>query len=211
MAIDGFTLTGFLYIHEAMRRDARRLAAACFAATTDDELRALARWYARFAMQLEDHHRSEDDVFFPQLRARDAELAAGLDALDQDHHELDEELHAVSAAFGALDRAALIAHTSRLAELLDAHITTEEALCVPATVRLMSAAEQRALEDGLRKKSRLSQIAFALPWIFNAVPDHERAGLLKQLPLPLRVLNTTLWQRRYARLAAPLALDKRSA
>jgi hypothetical protein len=206
MNTDGFTMTGFLLIHEAMRSDTRRLAAACAAATTEDELRALGRWYARFQMQLEDHHHAEDEVYFPRLRAGDPELAAGLDSLDEDHHELAAALAAVEAAFAALDRMALVAQTRQLAELLDQHLAEEEALAVPATVRLMSAAEQRALEDGLRKKSRLSQIAFALPWIITAIPAGERASLMRQLPLPLRVLHGAFWRRSYERLAAPLAL-----
>jgi hemerythrin-like domain-containing protein len=208
MTTDGFTLSGFLFIHEAMRRDTRRLAAACAAATTDDQLRALGRWFARFEMQLEDHHHAEDEVYFPRLRAGDPELAAGLDSLGEDHHELAASLAAVKAAFAALDRAALVTATAQLAELLDRHLADEEALAVPATVRLMSADEQRALEDGLRKKSRLSQIAFGLPWIITAIPDGERAALMKQLPLPLRVLHDTFWRRSYERLAAPLALGR---
>lgn len=211
MTHDGFMLHGFSLIHAAMRRDAHRLAAACEAAPADDEVRALGRWYARFTLQLDDHHRAEDDLYFPDLRARDPELAAGLDALEEDHHELEATLRAVAAAFGARDREALVLHTRHLAQLLDTHIAREEELCIAATVRLMSADEQRALEDGLRKKSRLSQIAFTLPWMFGALPASERAGMMKQLPLPLRVLNAALWQRRYARLAAPLALGERRA
>lgn len=211
MSPEHFVLHGFLHIHHAMIRDGYRLAGACAAATTDDELGALGRWYERFHGNLEDHHRAEDDIYFPRLRELDAALAAKLDGLGEDHHEVDAALAAVAQAFANRDRAAAATSTAHLAELLDEHIKAEERLVVPATMRLMSTDEQRALEQGLQKAAGISQIAFVLPWLIDGVRPHERGDLLKQLPLPLRLMHAMFWRRRYARLSRPLAAGNATA
>ena len=104
---------------------------------------------------------------------------------------------------------ALVESSAALAALIDRHLAVEEALVVPAVARLLSRDEQRAFEDGLRKRSSLAEIGFALPWILSVVSPAERAAFLAELPLLLRWLYRGVWRKGYARLDA--GLDARTS
>ncbi len=99
---------------------------------------------------------------------------------------------------------ALVESSAALAALIDRHLAAEEALVVPAVARLLSHDEQRAFEDGLRKRSSLAEIGFALPWILSVVSPEERAAMLGELPLLLRWLYRAVWRQGYTRLDAGL-------
>ena len=60
-------LEGIIVVHGAMRRDAGRLPLAAGTVTNADGARALQRWFARFAREVEHHHQREDDVVWPML------------------------------------------------------------------------------------------------------------------------------------------------
>lgn len=204
MKHENFTLHGLLYIHAAMRRDTVRLARRAAKRPGDAEVAAMARWFARFRHQLEEHHHLEDELFFPMLSARDASLAEGFAALEDDHRAMATLLERITSALAMGGGFDLAVATAALAVLIDRHLDAEEALVVPATARLVSLAEQRSFEEGLRKRSSLAEIGFALPWVASAAPAAEREALLAELPLMLRWLYRGVWRRSYERLDAAL-------
>jgi len=204
MTHENFSLHGLLYIHAAMRRDTVRLARRAAMRPTKSEVASMARWFARFRHQLEEHHHLEDEMFFPMLLARDGSLATGFAELEGDHRAMASLLSRVSTGLTAGGGAELVEASAELAALIDRHLAAEEALVVPATARLLSLDEQRVFEEGLRKRSSLAEIGFALPWILSVVSPDERAAMLGELPLLLRWLYRGVWRQGYARLDAGL-------
>lgn len=209
MKHENFSLDGLLYIHAAMRRDTARLARRASQRPTKAEVAALARWFAHFHFQLEEHHHLEDELFFPLLTARDPALAPGFAALEEDHRAMAALLKRTAAGLAAGGGSDLAAATASLAALIDRHLTAEEALVIPATARLVPLAEQQGFEVELRKRASLTKLGFALPWIASAMPPDEREATIADLPLPLRLLYRGLWRQGHARLDA--ALDGPSA
>ena len=72
-------------------------------------VRARARDAVRgYVEAIESHFRLESEVFFPALHGLHPEFRTELEALDRDHHQLLQELRAMSGAVedGALDRLA---------------------------------------------------------------------------------------------------------
>ena len=91
-ALAGF-LTGFMAIHDAMRRDARRLVACserqdrAVAATTGEQL---LDWWRRVETAIVHHHQAEDEVVWPDLVARRPAFGERRPELEVDHHALDD-------------------------------------------------------------------------------------------------------------------------
>lgn len=97
--------------HHAFRRDL-----ACIAAAAPAEL-VVAEW-THFRNALHAHHQSEDAGMFPMMRAEHPELAAAIDQLDAQHHDIDELL-------GSID------NVRRLADVLATHLDLEERTVIP--------------------------------------------------------------------------------
>src|SRR4051794_16446563 len=91
-------LTGFMAIHDAMRRDAIRLVAASERHPVSVPAATGARfgaWWSRVETAIVHHHQAEDGVVWPDLVARRPAFAAHLAELEADHHELDGAMAAV--------------------------------------------------------------------------------------------------------------------
>lgn len=116
-------------------RDARRFAAA------------LSQYGGMLVNNLHGHHQIEDHHYFPVLAARDARVARGFEILDADHHALDGILNGfvtttndaiqTLTTTGAVTDAAGAFHgdLTRLAGLLDRHLTDEEEVVVPVILK----------------------------------------------------------------------------
>ena len=93
--------------------------------------------------ELHGHHHIEDAHYFPVLSAAETRLARGFELLDEDHHALDGELHALTEAANthlrrlsqgkdATDSAgAMLQRLNGFERFLDRHLIDEEELVVP--------------------------------------------------------------------------------
>ncbi|GAB4217383.1 MAG: hypothetical protein Fur007_19370 [Rhodoferax sp.] len=82
------------------------------------------------------HHRREEDLLFPMLRARCPEAAEVLDALHADHRQGPQRLQDLRAQFaatraGQADLAAVVDALKRYTSALKTHILTEEKQVLP--------------------------------------------------------------------------------
>jgi hypothetical protein len=195
----------FLLAHRALRRDFHRLAEVLAApgATTA----RLADAFAVSTQMLLLHHQAEDDLVWPLLRERRPDLAAEVDALEAEHHELDALLDAISTPIGSGGPAATAAPiAARLAQRITDHLDREEREIVPAIAASVSAEEWIEL-DG-RRKARLTpeQTALSVAWILSAAGVTERDDYAALLPEPVRALWRDEWAPAFAsRTAALLA------
>jgi hemerythrin-like domain-containing protein len=199
-------ITLFTVLHRAMRRDAGRLADAVAVAAPGDghRLAALSRWYRSYRSELADHHRVEDELFFPVLADRVPSFTAHMPRVEAEHHMLEDALGGVQAALDALaagtgPRSDAVAATRELRDLLDSHLGFEDADVVPLYVRHFSADEYAEVGERALKMVSKANLVFAIPWAMSAATDAERSHMLGEVPLAFRLL----WyasRRRYARL-----------
>lgn len=120
------------------------------AALDDPELAAALRpWLARhlpaFLGGLDEHHRVEDDHYFPVFRRAEPRLASGFDLLDGDHAAIHAAIEGIAASaasvIGAGDGASYRAALGRfrdthaaLGRQLIRHLDDEEDLVIPLLI-----------------------------------------------------------------------------
>jgi iron-sulfur cluster repair protein YtfE (RIC family) len=127
--------TVVLMSHHGLRCDIVRFTTALRALLGADgaQTMALQQEWQSFHATLHGHHEAEDEGLFPLLRNRHAALAQVIDRLTSEHRRIDPLLEEGDRAFGVLaekpDAAASL--LSKLSELLDAHLASEEATVVP--------------------------------------------------------------------------------
>ncbi|MFJ4173549.1 hemerythrin domain-containing protein [Microbacterium sp. NPDC089696] len=78
-----------------------------------------------FCSALDGHHRSEDHLLFPALRAEHPELNAVIDKLMQDHSMLTHLLAGLREAAGA-DRETIERHLDGVGAIMESHFRFEE-------------------------------------------------------------------------------------
>jgi Regulator of cell morphogenesis and NO signaling len=196
-----------LVLHDALRRELERLARVA-ARTGDDPRRVLrtAAGWELFKRFLRVHHTTEDDVLWPAMRRELAgrpENLALLDAMEEEHAEIDPLLAAVDAAVLDRDHGA-----ERLGDVLDAlatglrhHLRHEESeglALIDATLT-----EEQWAAFGQAHRERIGDDAPSyLPWLLDEAPQETVDKILSQLPAEIREAYRDVWRPAYT--ATPL-------
>lgn len=185
-------------IHRAMRRDAARLARTVAGLGDGDatRARALRRWYGHYHAEVTGHHHVEDEIWFPVLAERVPTYGQHADRLDREHHLLEDGLVGVQAALddlvseeGSARARGPARHAAcELSELLDLHLGFEDADIMPLYLRHFTEDEFVEVERRTRRTIAARRLPFAVPWMLGAATPPERARVLGQAPLALKVL-----------------------
>lgn len=204
-------LTLYKLIHRGMRTDMARLASTVAARTEAERasrMPSVVRWYDGFLTEFELHHSAEDEIFFPALAERVPVFADRLARLEAEHHSLEAALLAVGEAIGALADPE-VGWSSVRADAPDAlvvadreltlHLDHEDADVLPLFVRHMSVLEYEEISERALKRNKVSQLLFSVPWVVRHATDEERARMLREAPLPLKLM-WYMTRRRHARL-----------
>ena len=186
--------TGMYVMHHAFRRDLARFESAV-RETPVHELttwRALQRRWARFGEVLHHHHEVEDVAFWPVLvrhadAAADDAARAMLQAMEDEHEQIDPGLTAVTAGFAAMvehpcadHRNALDVHVTGLRVALLEHLVHEETEALPFLQRVMTTDEYAACEAAAAKGYPPRLVPFLVPWAFDGVPTDIATGFLAE-------------------------------
>jgi hypothetical protein len=198
-------MTMMYAIHDALRRDLRRIAAIAAPPGNDPRrvLRAAAGWEL-FKRYLHIHHTAEDETVWPVMapllagRPADLELLAAMEA---EHAAIDPMLAAVDAALADADAGA-----ARLGGLVDAlvtglsgHLRHEE----DETLALMDATltEQQMQRFGGRQAELIGADASRyLPWLLDGVAPVVTAAVLSRVPGPAADAYRERWRAAYGDL-----------
>jgi iron-sulfur cluster repair protein YtfE (RIC family) len=186
--------------HDAFNRDLSRLfaAAAVGGGTRTEDARAT---WAMFSEQLHIHHNAEDTALWPRLReavAGEAEHGV-LDAMEQEHAALDPLIERVDAAFAGGAPTVLASALAALGHGVSGHMRHEEEAALPLLERHLGQAGWDAFGREIRTTvGGLSGAARYLPWVLDEADERARTAVLKQLPLPARLLHRRVWQPKYA-------------
>lgn len=197
-------LYGFALMHVAMRRDAQRLVDAA-PRVTPSTTGPVAVWWKQLHDIIEWHHRSEDDLLWPALRA----LVAGFGTIERemhhDHSALDEAMAQVSAALRRRSSLSVLTPAAhRLRQVLLDHLRHEEAAIFPVLGNEMSLRAYLAVEQRIIGSAPARVRSCLQPWMFDGADPAVTAQVAAGIPLPARVLGNSLLRRRYQRVVAPV-------
>ena len=206
--VDAPDTSDYALVHHAIRSAGHALADAAERLTIADERHfdAFLRYWRGHSGEILTHHGIEDAVFFPALRERSPEAAAILDQLDREHHELDRLMDAAELAIGRVIAGAPASDAAvalrKLAIVMDAHLDVEDSEIIPAFQALFDATEYEAMtKEAIRRTGLGRQATFSVPYIVGWASPADRARLLPEAPLPMKLLYRVT-RRRHARLAA---------
>jgi hypothetical protein len=203
--------------HRSMRADAARLVELVGAAqpVQVSRLEALAGWYARYEAAIHDHHHAEESVIYPALLERDPSFADADGQLEGQHQVLADRLQVARESLTGLagaagggrwepEREEAVKAAAALKRIVDTHTRDEEATAFPRYSAHFTAAEYAGLNKTALKVVGLRSFVFAGPWVLDHASPGERAELLAEQPLLLRVIYRLALRPRYQRLVRPL-------
>jgi hypothetical protein len=179
--------TGFMRaMHSAFRRDLARL-----------DQGETERW-DNFRIQLDLHHRAEDDDLWPMLRGTiDDEL---LDSMVAEHAAMPAALTVVDDAITR--HQPTDAAVTELRQLVLAHLEHEETAVLPLIERRLTHRQwRRWLLMERSKRPRAAQLDF-LAWLLDGASPEDRRTVLAEFPPVGRVA--------YERIVAPIHRRLRS-
>jgi len=197
-------LHGFALMHVAMRRDTQRLVDVA-AHVSPASAEPVTTWWRQLHDVIDWHHRSEDDVLWPSLRA----LVAGFGTIERemhhDHSALEEAMAQVSAALRRrANLAALAPAAHRLHSVLIDHLRHEEAAIFPVLARDLDIEQYLRIEQRIIGSAPPRVLSYLQPWMFDNADRSVTARVSTGIPLPVRLLGNSLLRRRYQRTLAPV-------
>lgn len=184
-------LSGFLAAHRAMRVEYGRLAAVTAQPRDYRHSVLIDDHIAVHLGLLNKHHRLEDSELWPMLRARAPACAAELNALEEQHSEIDSLIDI--AGDRTLARKRRAAALAKLHVAINAHLDDEERLALPLIRAHISPAEwadlgRRAITAMSSRQRRVALGAGAV----DAAPD-ELADLMATIPPAARLVVRLVW------------------
>jgi hypothetical protein len=102
------------------------------------------------------------------------------------------------------EREEAVKAAAALKVIVDTHTGDEEAVAFPRYTAHFSTAEYAGLNKAAFKLVGMRSFVFAGPWVLDHASPSERAELVGEQPLLLRVLYRLALRPRYQRLVRPL-------
>jgi hemerythrin-like domain-containing protein len=189
-------------MHHAFRRDLARFTDAVGATPLEDRAtwKALAARWDRFFEVLHHHHSAEDDLIWPYLTERaDATERVTLEAMEEEHGEIDPLLTSVAEGFAALAgdrvpaggddlRAALRVRMAATRDCLARHLEHEETEAIAILQRHTTAESWKAIEEEIGKRKSTVPLSFMVGWCAEEVPARKLDEIFGAVGLPFKVL-----------------------
>ncbi|MHA3702321.1 hemerythrin domain-containing protein [Jatrophihabitans sp. YIM 134969] len=196
-------------VHDALRRDLRRLQAVLAAPVESDVRRVAVADHALWIMDfLHHHHEGEDSGLWPVVRSRSATGAEVLDRMEADHAVVVPRMAEVERAAAAYRRSAdaqedLLGAVDALAESLLPHLRAEEDEAMPLVSETLSAADWSSWDQRTNVKGKsLPVLAIQGHFLADRL-DPERYDLLIHLiPAVPRFVVLKGFARTYRRARA---------
>lgn len=185
-------------MHHGFRRDLDAFVAAAKATPSADRetwIALAARW-ERFSAILHHHHSGEDAVVWPALMARaDAEGRVLLEAMEDEHADIDPLLEACAEGFIQLadhddddTRAALAVRLTATRERLGQHLAHEEVDAISMIQALLTPEEWAPIEKTFSDDMTLRKLAFEIPWAAHGLPKEQLAKVFAATGKPFEVI-----------------------
>lgn len=205
-------------VHDALRRDLRRLDTTLSAESTigPERRQALSGHVVWMMGFLHRHHHGEDEGLWPLLRGRTADGDALLDRMETDHADIGPAIEHVLTAAGrfAADpahpadlpdpaRVDLHAALGALSEVLLPHLRREEDDAMPLVAAILSDAQWNAWDQKHNVKGKsLPQLGREGHWLMDSLDPARYQVLIHLVPPPARLLIVKGFARSYRKACA---------
>jgi hypothetical protein len=164
-----------------------------------------------FDRLLHEHHESEDLLMYPKLSDRAPACALHVEQMREHHRQVAERLDAIAPLRerwrGTADAAVRDELAERYADLsgvLGVHLRREVTEVMPAVDRVVTAEEMKEIARHTSGQFDLKLMLAYLGMVLATNPADERAELLNELPLPVRVgyrlVGRRLYRKQYSAL-----------
>lgn len=194
-------------VHDALRRDLRRLETALTVDSPADGDRGQGigdhvLWMMDF---LHHHHHTEDVGLWPLVRRRNPAAAGVLDRMHDEHTAIAGRIEQTQVAArryrsdpGEEARQALTTAVAQLSGPLLAHLNDEETTAMPVVSASITEAEWRQWDQkyNVRGKS-LSRLAAEGHWLMDGLDPERYQVLVHLVPAPVRLVILHGYARRY--------------
>jgi hemerythrin-like domain-containing protein len=197
-------------VHDALRRDLRRVQEALADGPPADRRSPLATHITWMMDFLHAHHSGEDEGLYPIVRAANPGAAALLDAMDADHQAIHPAMAAVTAtaqdwarAGSDHDRSALLGALDALADTLLPHLDREETDAMPVVAATLTHRQWHDWDQtfNIAPKS-LPALAEEGNWLLDGLDARRRRIVLHQVSLIPRLIVLYVFGPQYRRHAA---------
>ena len=203
-------LTMNTVIHAAVRRDIARFSAALedFPVGSKPRAEQLNQAWRFLDGQLEHHHHSEEEIFWPALRELGADETLVKD-LNGEHERMAQAMTLTRAAMAELaaepsqaqvDRAK--AAFSTLSDSIETHFAHEERDLEPVMAQVADTPPMKRAQVEIRKTQSLPSAAAYLAWLLDGAGTDERTYLNHALPRPVVAVLPRVLGRSYTPIAA---------
>jgi hemerythrin-like domain-containing protein len=201
-------------VHRVFRRESAlmpRLVRAVAPGDTDRAAR-ITRHFRDYALGLHHHHTAEDELIWPLLLRRvdlEAELVL---RMEEQHERIAASLSTVEALLPLWERTgrhgepiavALEQHRAALVE----HLADEENHLLALIEQHLSVAEYGALNERFAAETPKDKLLFFLGALLEEATGDEAADMLRNLPVPAKVIWRVYGKRKYARSTRELRRD----
>ncbi len=195
-------------MHHAFRRDLDAFVPAVRNTPASDRRtwRLLGERWQLFAEALHEHHTTEDELIWPELgRLVSPEDAATLQAMEDEHAEIDPLLESCAAGFRRLAqradedaRAALAVRIAAARESLRRHLAHEETDAIAIIQRVVTLEDWARVEKAIDGRGSLRAAVRLVPWIAHDVPREPLERVFAEVGGPFRLM-WLLTRRGFAR------------
>jgi Hemerythrin HHE cation binding domain len=195
-------------IHRVFRREFTALPGLIRKAPASDAARAkIVGEHLRLVLGgLHMHHTGEDEVLWPRLLERAAPSTNLVETMQSQHERVDVYAGQVGPLLDDWIATGSPVRGEQLARLLEdfaaalfEHLDLEEREVLPLITRHITVAEWNSLGAHGRGAMPARQLPVLFGSILEDADDHERAMMLATLPLPVRLLMTTVGGGQYRR------------
>lgn len=199
-------------VHDALRRDLRRAAAALSEAAPpeDGQRKAIAShviWLMEF---LHGHHAGEDESLWPLIRSINPAASDLLDQMDQDHACIAPAIPRVTAAAENYARDSsphtrkdLLAALAALDQVLSPHLLREEAEMMPVVSKTLTHAQWDSWnQDNFVKPKSMRELGHEGHWLIDSIDRHRYQVVTGHVSAVPRFILLHGFARQYRRACA---------
>jgi hemerythrin-like domain-containing protein len=201
-------------VHRVFRRESALMPRLVRAVAPGDTARSarIARHIRDYCLGLHEHHTGEDELIWPLLLQRvdlEAELVL---RMEEQHERIAASLATVEELLPEWERTArdgeplalvLEAHRAALLE----HLTDEENHLLALIEKHLTRAEYDRLNERFAAETPKDKLLFFLGALLEEATPAEAADLLRNLPVPAKVIWRLVGRRKYAKQTRELRGD----
>jgi hypothetical protein len=172
---------------------------------------SIGPYWTFYSAILDYHHHNEDTEDFPTLARVHPDCQPLLDELGADHRQMVGTMESIGAAVDAFQKTPDVAGRDRinvavveLRDLFFPHLDREDAEVLPMYAKWIPHDEWARLETKALRgipKPQMPYAVGALDETIRSAPEAERPD---GPPLPVRVMLTLSWRKKWAGLVQPL-------